>query len=128
MNTLRICVLMKWHGHSLHIKYNMFVIFSTPEPSPPVNVTITQTTCNSITVNWTPPADNGNAEITQYRVLVYKDSGDLVTHTNVTTNLSYQVTSLEPKTNYTVQVQAGNDGGFGNGSSTTSTTERTGNP
>ena len=50
----------------------MFVVPFTPEPNPPVHVTITQT-CNSLTVHWTPPADSGTAEITQYRVLVYKD-------------------------------------------------------
>ena len=99
-------------------KCNMFVILSTPEPNPPAKVTITQTTCNSITVHWTPPADNGNAVITEYRVLVYNDSDLHVAHINVmTTKLSYQVTSLKPKTDYTVEVQAGNDGGFGNSTS-----------
>ena len=99
------------------------MILSTPEPSPPDNVTVTQTTCNSITVHWTPPVDNGNAAITQYRVLVYNDSGPRVVVTNVPTmKLSHQVTSLDPKTDYTVEVQAGNDGGFGKGSSTNFTT------
>ena len=104
------------------------MILSTPEPSPPFNVTVTQTTCNSITVHWTPPADSGNAEITQYRVLVYNDSDICVVVTNVTTmKLSYQVTLLEPITNYTVEVHARNDGGFGKGSSTNFTTgEQTG--
>ena len=96
---------------------------SSPEPSPPVNVTITQTSCNNITVHWTPPADNGNAAITEYRVLVYEDSDPHVTHTNDTTmKLSYQVISLQPKTDYTVEVQAGNDGGFGYGSRANFTT------
>ena len=105
-----------------------FVVLSTPEPNPPGNVNITQTTCSNITVHWTPPADNGNAAITEYRVLVYKDSAPHVTHTNDTTmQLSYQVTSLQPKTDYTVEVQAGNVGGFGKGSSANFTTgEQTG--
>ena len=105
----------------------MFVMLSTPEPNPPANVTITQTTCNSVTVNWTPPTDNGNAEIKGYRVLVYKDSNDILVQTN-TTMLSYEVTSLEPKTDYTVEVRAGNVGGFGNGTSTNFTTKETGDP
>ena len=104
----------------------MFVIPSTPEPNPPANVIITQTTCNSVTVNWTTPG-NGNAEITQYGVLVYKDSKDILVHTN-TTMMSYEVTSLEPKTDYTVEVRAGNVGGFGNGTSTNFTTKETGDP
>ena len=105
----------------------MFVIPSTSEPNPPANVTITQTTCNSVTVNWTPPTDNGNAEITGYRVLVYNDSNDILVHTN-TTMMSYKVTSLEPDTDYTVEVMAGNAGGFGNGTSTNFTTKETGEP
>ena len=105
----------------------MCVIPSTPEPKPPANVTITQTTCNSVTVNWTPPTDNGNAEITQYGVLVYKDSDDILVHAN-TTMMSYEVTSLEPRTDYTVEVRAGNVGGFGDGTSTNFTTKETGDP
>ena len=102
----------------------MFVIRPfTPAPSPPENVTITQITCNSVVVSWTPPADNGNAELTQYKVLVYKDNNqDSLVHTNVTTKMSHQVSSLEPKTSYTVEVKAANVGGFGNGTSTNFTT------
>ena len=90
-------------------------------------MTITQTTCNSVTVNWTPPTDNGNAEITQYRVHVYKDTDHPTAHiTDTTQAFSHRVTSLEPKTDYTVEVQAGNDGGFGDGSRINFTTEQTG--
>ena len=105
----------------------MFVTPSAPEPNPPVNVTITQTTCNSATLNWTSPTDNGNAVITGYRVLVYNDSDDILVHTN-TTMMSYEVTSLKPKTDYTVEIRAGNVGGFGNGSSVNFITEETGDP
>ena len=105
----------------------MFVTPSTPEPNPPANMTITQTTCNSVTVNWTQPAHNGNVEITGYKVHVYKDSNDILVQTN-TTMMSYEVTSLEPKTDYTVEVRAGNVGGFGNGTTTNFTTKETGEP
>ena len=105
----------------------MFVIPSTPDPNPPANVTITQTTCNSVTVSWTPPTDNGNAEITQYTVLVYKDIDHLTALiTDTTPMISHQMTSLEPTTDYTVEVRAGNVGGFGNGSRANFTTEQTG--
>ena len=102
------------------------MIFSTPEPNPPDQVTITQMTCNSVTVNWNPPKHNGNAEITEYRVLVYKDSDLHIVHTNVATMTTHRVTSLEPKTDYTVEVRAGNVGGFGNGTSTDFTTKQKG--
>ena len=106
---------------------NMFVILSAPEPNPPDQVTITQTTCNSVTVNWTSPTDNGNAEITQYRVHVYKDTDHLTGLINDTTQMSsHRVTSLEPGTNYTVELTAGNVGGFGNKSSTKLSTTRKG--
>ena len=105
----------------------MFVMLPTPEPNSPANVTITQTTCNSVTVNWTPPTDNGNAEIMQYRVLVYKDSDHPTAHiTDTTQAFSHRVTSLEPDTIYTVEVRVGNVGGFGDGTSTNFTTKQTG--
>ena len=88
---------------------------------------ITQTTCNSVTVNWTSQTDNGNAKLTQYRVLVYTNSNHTVVHANVTTmQLFYNVSSLKAKTDYTVEVKAGNVGGFGNGTSTNFTTEKKG--
>lgn len=103
------------------------IIYLYSAPSPPVNVTITETTCNSVTVNWTPPTDNGNAELTQYRVRVNKDGGGRVARTDVAAmNLSYQVSSLEPKTNYTVEVKARNVGDFGNSASTKFVTNQKG--
>ena len=106
----------------------MSLILSTPEPNPPVNVTITQTTCNSVTVNWTPPTDNGNAEITGYRVLVYNDSDHvLMTETDTAAmRLTYKFSSLDPDTKYTVEVKAMNVGGVGNGTSTNVTTNKKG--
>ena len=105
----------------------MFVMLSTPEPNSPANVTITQTTCNSVTVNWTPPTHNGNVDITEYRVLVYKDTDHPTAHiTSKAQTSSHQVISLERKTDYTVEVQVGNVGGFGDGSRTSFSTEQTG--
>lgn len=104
----------------------MYVMLFTTEPNPPDQVTTTQTTCNSVTVNWNPPKHNGNAEITQYRVLVYNDSDRHMVHTNVTTMTTHRVTSLEPDTNYIVEVTAGNVGGVGSGTSTNFTTKQKG--
>ena len=99
----------------------------TPAPSPPAQVNTTEITCNSVVVNWTPPADNGSAELTQYRVLVYKDSTQAKVNTTITLMmLSHQVSSLESDTVYTVEVKAGNVGGFGSGTSTNFTTKQTG--
>ena len=78
-------------------------------------------------MNWAPPADNGNVELTQYRVLVYKDSTQVIINTTITTmELSHRVSSLEPDTVYTVEVKAGNVGGFGNGTNTIFTTKQIG--
>ena len=100
------------------------MIPSTPEPNPPAIVTITQTTCNSVTVNWTPPTDNGTADITEYTVLVYKDSDRHVVHANVTTMTTHRVTSLDPDTNYTVEITAENVQGFGYGSTNFTTKQK----
>ena len=60
-------------------------------------------------------------------MLVYKDNNHIVAHANVTTmQLFYNVSSLEAKTDYTVEVKARNVGGFGNGTSTNFTTEHKG--
>ena len=99
-------------------------MLSASEPNPPANVTITQTTCNSVTVNWTSPTDNGTADITEYRVLVYKDSDRHVVHANVTTMTTHQVTSLDPDTNYTVEITAENVQGFGKGSTNFTTKQK----
>ena len=99
-------------------------MLSAPDPNPPANVTITQTTCNSVTVNWTPPTYNGNAETTEYRVHVYKDSDRHVVHTNVTTMTTHRVTSLDPDTNYTVEITAENVQGFGTGSTNFTTKQK----
>ena len=78
-------------------------------------------------MHWTPPADNGTAEITQYRVLVYSASSNQVAHANVSAkNQSHQVSLLKPDTNYTVEVKAGNAGGVGNGTSANFTTKQKG--
>ena len=106
----------------------MSLMLSTPEPNPPANVTITQTTCNSVTVNWTFPTDNGNAEITGYRVLVYNVSDHvLMTETDTAAmRLTYKFSSLDSDANYTVEVKAMNVGGAGNGTSTNFTTNKKG--
>ena len=78
-------------------------------------------------MHWTPPADSGNAEITEYRVLVYSESSKQVAHANVSAkNQLHQVSLLKPDTNYTVEVKAGNAGGVGNGTSANITTKQKG--
>ena len=106
----------------------MSLMLSTPEHNPPANVTITQTTCNSVTVNWTPPTDKGSAEITGYRVLVYNVSDHvLLTETDTAAmDLTYKFSSLDSDANYTVEVKAMNVGGAGNGTSTNFTTNKNG--
>ena len=78
-------------------------------------------------MHWTPPADKGNAAITEYRVFVYSESSNRVAHANVSAkNQSHQVSLLKPDTNYTVEVKAGNAGGIGNGTSSNITTKQKG--
>ena len=126
-NTDKVCledVFMSTHP----VVNVMSLILSNPEPNPPDQVTITQTTCNSVTVNWTPPTDNGNAGITGYRVHVYNDSDHvLMTETDTAAmHLTYKFSSLDSDANYTVEVKAMNVGGVGNGTSTNFTTNKKG--
>ena len=70
---------------------------------------------------------DGSAELTHYRVLVYNNSTQVIMNTTITTMvLSHRVSSLEPDTNYTVEVKAGNVGGFGSGTITSFTTKQRG--
>ena len=68
-----------------------------------------------IDLSWTPPLDEGGAEIEGYRIMVAGPTGGftaLVNHTG-TAATSYSDTGLEPGTRQRYQVQAINDAGGG---------------
>ena len=73
--------------------------YLTTEPSPPENITVINKTCNSRSVQWSPPSDTGGLEITGYMVNVAKNS-----FTTNATMTRTDITNLSPKTTYQVKV------------------------
>ena len=85
-------------------------------PSPPNNLICTNITSNSITLQWSPPTDNGGTSISHYNV-TWSPNSDI----KVTEDMSLSITGLSPNTEYTFTVSANNSVGIGNGTSTTCT-------
>ena len=74
--------------------------YLTTEPSPPENITVINKTCNSLSVQWSPPSDTGGLAITGYRVNVAENS--FSTNTTMTRT---DITNLSPNTTYQVKVR-----------------------
>ena len=82
---------------------NMCVYYTIPlttEPSPPENITVINKTCNSLSVQWSPPSDTGGLAITGYMVDVDKNS-----FSTKTTMTRTDITNLSPNTTYQVKVE-----------------------
>ena len=56
--------------------------YLTTEPSPPENITVINKTCNSLSVQWSPPSDTGGLAITGYII-------DVVNNISLETNVTY---------------------------------------
>ncbi|KAJ7384308.1 hypothetical protein OS493_022414 [Desmophyllum pertusum] len=88
--------------------YKNIVILKKPG-SPTITSSTGDIQATSLTVKWTPPADNGGIPITAYRVVILK-AGTVINNVNIsdpgTTSLS--VGGLERVTKYTVNVFARN--------------------
>ena len=93
----------------------------TSAPSAPVqNVSVDNTTSESITVSWEPPADEQqNGIIINYVVQVAAE-GETATYLNSTTTYIV-ITSLKPYTNYEYSIAAETSAGRGPFSSISTT-------
>ena len=82
-------------------------------PGQPTNVTV-EITCNSLTLSWLPPEEDGGSIVTDYHVTVVKgtECGPLL---SVPTggNTTVSITSLKPNTMYTVHIRARSSAGLG---------------
>ena len=74
--------------------------YLTTEPSPPDNITVINKTCNSLSVQWSPPSDTGGLAIIGYRVNVVENP--FATNTSMTRT---DITNLSPGTTYQVKVE-----------------------
>ena len=74
--------------------------YLTTEPSPPENITVINKTCNSLSVQWSPPSDTGGLAITGYMVNVVRNSFTA----NITMTRT-EIAKLSPNTTYRVKVK-----------------------
>ena len=75
-------------------------------PRSPVNTTAENKTCNSVSLSWQPPANNGGSSIEGYQIAIPKapEGFELVRTTSTTT----VIIGLQPNTYYTIHIRATN--------------------
>jgi hypothetical protein len=97
-------------GTSAYSSYSNTVTQPAERPDKPTNVTATATSRTSAKVTFTPPAYNGGAAITSYRVQCASPNGGL-TRTADGTSSPITVAKLTPGTTYRCRVKATNAAG-----------------
>ena len=88
----------------------ILIKFPLETPGPPaITFSATDIQATSMTVKWTPPADDGGSPISAYRVVILKD-GIEIKSVNITDPLiiSLSLEDLERDTEYNVKVFARN--------------------
>ena len=112
------------------------IVIVDPPPTAPGAPTITSVVpgVQSLTVGWSPPADDGGREVASYDVGYIKTSADEAVDTNWTVeqawtsgdgDLSHTITGLDSGTQYDVRVRAVNTVGAGAWSDTATGTPPT---
>ena len=82
-------------------------------PPKPINdLTASNITSNSLRLEWTQPDLNGGT-LQEYRLMSTSPHGDPATQLALTTERFYDVTGLEPGTQYSFSVEALNEAGYG---------------
>ena len=99
---------------------------ATTVPGAPTGLTATASGTSTIDLDWTEPADNGDASITGYKIEVSSNGtssswSDLVANTNTTTT-TYSHTGLSAATTRHYRVSAINSAGTGAASTTANAT------
>ena len=92
---------------------NSYVETSTDVPSSPIKLSATRVSPTEINLSWREPADDGNSEITGYKIEYKRDSGSFVTLVGDTesTSKSYRHANVSSNSRYTYQVYAINSEG-----------------
>ena len=75
----------------------------------PTNITVNKT-CNSLTLSWLPPGEDGGSIVTDYNVTVVNgtEDGPLLESVPTGGNTTVRITPLKPNTMYTVHIRARN--------------------
>ena len=90
-------------------------------PDKPSNLTVINITSESAGISWVDPANEGNIDLTGFRIKLTKDNTVILNITIKKVN-KYEIDNLTPNTTYEVSVAAGNQNGFGEETITSFTT------
>ena len=82
-------------------------------------------TCNSLTLSWLPPGEDGGSNVKDYNVTVVDgtEDGPLLESVPTGGKTAVRITSLKPNTMYTVHIRARNSAGLGPPAVASATTE-----
>ena len=99
------------------------MIFSAV-PRKPTDIRVNKT-CNSLTLSWLPPGEDGGSIVTDYNVTVVDgtEDGPLLESVPTGGNTTVSITPLKPNTMYTVHIRARNRAGLGEPAVVSVTTE-----
>ena len=105
------------------MNFNVIKTISPTVPGQPTNITVNMT-CNSLTVSWLPPGEDGGSIVTDYNVTVVNGTGNgPLLSVPTGGNTTVRITSLKPNTTYTVHIRARNSAGLGQPAVVNVTTE-----
>ena len=92
-------------------------------PGQPTNIKVNKT-CNSLTLSWLPPGEDGGSIVTDYNVIVVNGTVDGPQFSVPEGgNTTVSITALNPNTMYTVHIIARNSAGMGQPAVVSVTTE-----
>ena len=92
---------------------NTYTEVATNAPSSPTKLSATRTSSTEVNLSWNVPSNDGNSEITGYKIEYKRDSDSFTTLTSDTksTSTSYRHADVSPDSRYTYKVYAINDKG-----------------
>ena len=95
------------------MNFNVIKTISPTVPGQPTDITVNKT-CNSLTLSWLPPGEDGGSIVTDYNVTVVNETEDgPLLSVPTGGNTTVRITALKPNTMYTVHIRARNSAGEG---------------
>lgn len=115
-HTLLIAESLLCHSRLLVTAIRIFkvliTLYTLTESSAPIALTATSIGANNIMIQWMPPA-MPNGMLSFYTIEVYYSGQLRVENTSDPLTTSFDITRLDPFTNYTIRVAGVNDFGVG---------------
>ena len=81
------------------------------KPQPPTNLTVTETTPESVTLTWTPPSDDGGSPVIDYIIEKRDMKRNTWSKVDTTSELTFKVPKLVENNKYLFRISARNEHG-----------------